>query len=230
MEPTDLPAVTKTKKQHIHELVLLHPEYSPREIANMVGTTIENVWKEKSKMGADGLIVRRTTKKITAERKDDTMLVLPSSSTNSGGEADSSLKTIAQSRSSPLKRKSKSDNDQYLRQLNISPVDLEGMKIMYKEFNNKKPVDIIAENGFPPAIVEVEYKRFLRLQDIDIQKLQTFVVGFLKYPLEGVESLDEKYKKSGSLAIDDMIEIIKRMINYRMANPITGPAVDQPFT
>jgi hypothetical protein len=60
----------------------------------MVGTTVENVWKEKSKMGAEGLIVRRTTRKITAERKDDTMLVLPST-TDSGEESDSRLKNTA---------------------------------------------------------------------------------------------------------------------------------------
>lgn len=220
MQTPDLPREIKTKKELIRELVLSDRPYSADEIANMVHTTKENVWKEKSKMASEGRIMRRTTTKITAERKDDTMLLLPSSSTSSGGQVGSTSKSTARSRSLPLKRTSTSDDDHYFRHLNISPIDSEGMKLMYKEFNNnKKPVDIIAENGFPPAIVEVEYNRFLRLQNIDIQKLQTFVVGFLKYPLEGVESLNEKYKKSLSLTIDDMIEIIKSMINYRMANP-----------
>ena len=59
-----------------------------------------------------------------------------------------------------MKTKSISDDDRYLRHLNISPVDTEGMKIIYQEFNRKKPGDIIAEHGYPPAVVEVEYRRF----------------------------------------------------------------------
>ena len=106
MQPTDLPEQTKTKKQQIRELVISHPEYSAEEVANKVGTTKENVWKEKSKMASEGLIVRRRTHtKITAERKDDTESLLPST-TDSGGESDSTLKNKAQLRSLTLKTKS----------------------------------------------------------------------------------------------------------------------------
>lgn len=228
MQPTDLPEQTKTKKQLIRELVLSDRQYSADEIAKIVHTTKENVWKEKSKMASEQLIVRRTSTKVTAERKYETMSLLPPLSTNSGVEADSRLKSTARSRSLPLKRKSTSDDEHYLRQLNISPVDSEGMKIMYKEFPDKKPADIIAEYGFPPAVVELEYKRYLRLQAIDIDKLQTFIAKLLKFPLKEFESLDDKYKKSGSLTSDEMIEILTAVI-YHRSNSTSSPATDMPL-
>jgi DNA-binding Lrp family transcriptional regulator len=216
MEHTDLPSETKTKRQQILELVLRHPQYSAHEIANRVGTTIENVWKEKSKMGSKGLIARRTRAKKTAERKDDTMLFLPST-TNLGGESDSTLKNTVQSRSLALKTKSSSDDGSYLRYLNISPVDTEGMKRMYQEFKHgTKSVDIIAEHGYPPTVVEVEYRRFLRLQATEIQELQTFIGDQLvKYPLE-LGALEQKYKETGILTIEEMNEVVKGIIKFNL--------------
>jgi hypothetical protein len=228
MELTDLPVQTKTKKEHIRELVKAHPEYSAETIASMVGTTKEYVWKEKSKMGSEGLIVRRTTTKIIAERKDDTMLLLPST-TNLGGESDSALKNTAQSGPLALKTKSSFDDDRYLRHLNISPVDTEGMKRMYQEFKDgTKSVDIIAEYGYPPAVVEVEYRRFLRLGATDIQELQTFIGDKLvKYPLEGLGALEQKYKQTGSLTIEEMNEVVK---GINKSNRTTNPTSDQRIT
>lgn len=217
MEPTNLPEQKRTKKELIRELVISHPEYSGEAIASRVGTTKENVWKEKTKMGIEGLILRRTTTKVTSERKDDTMLVL--SSTTSGVESDSRLKNTAQSRSLALKTQSAFDDDRYLRYLNIPPVDTEGIKRMYQEFReNKKPVDIITEHAFPPSVVEVEYKRFLRLEAIDIQALQTFIGDLLmKYPLE-LKSLEQKYKQTGSLTIQEMNEVVKGINKFNLHN------------
>jgi DNA-binding Lrp family transcriptional regulator len=225
MEPTDLPDEKRTKKERIRELVKKHPEYLAEEIANRVGTTKENVWKEKSKMGSEGLIVRRrTSTKITAERKDDTVLLL-SSTTDSGGESVSRLKNTAQS-TPALKTSSSSDEDRYLRHLNISPVDNEGMKSMYQEFKKgTKSVDIIAKHGYPPAVVEVEYQRFLKLQATDIQELQTFIGNHLvKYPLVGLGALEQKYKETGSLTIEEMNEVVKGINKF---NCTTNPPADQ---
>jgi hypothetical protein len=229
MQLTDLPEQTKTKKQQIREMVISHPEYSAEEIGNRVGTTKENVWKEKSKMGSEGLIVRRRTRtKITAERKDDRMLLL-TSATASGRESDSTLKNTARPRSLALKTKSSSDDDRYLHYLNISPVDTEGMKIMYQEFKNgTKSVNIIAEHGYPPTVVEVEYRRFLRLQATDIQELQTFIGDQLvKYPLDGLGALEQKYKQTGILTIEEMNEVVKGMNKF---NCTTDPTADQHIT
>jgi hypothetical protein len=217
MEHTNLPAQKRTKKDRIRELVKIHPEYSGEAIASMVGTTKENVWKEKTKMGSEGLIVRRTTTKITAERKDDTMLLLPST-TDSGGESISSLKNTAQSTSPAMKTKSSSGEDLYLRHLNISPVDTEGMKKMYHEFKKgTSSVDIIAEHGYPPAVVEVEYRRFLKLQDTNIQELQTFIgEQLVKYPLEELKPLEQKYKETGILTIEEMNEVVKGINKFNL--------------
>jgi DNA-binding Lrp family transcriptional regulator len=208
MQPTYLPEQRKTKKQQIRELVISHPECSAEEIANMVGTTKENVWKEKSKMASEGLIVRRRTRtKITAERKDETMFIA----------SDSGPKGMMQSRSPILKGKSLSDEEQYhLRYLNIPAVDSEGIKTIYKDFDNKKkPVEIIAEHGFPPNVVEVEYHRFLKLKGIDIPALQSFIGNELRRtPLEGVEPLEKKFNQEGHLTTDEMIEAVKAIKKY----------------
>jgi hypothetical protein len=219
MQNTNLPVPTKTKKELIRELIQTHPEYPAEAIASWVGTTKENVWKEKSKMGSEGQLVRRTTTKLTAERKDDTMLLLPPT-TNLGVESDSASKNAAHTRSLALKTKSGSGHDGYLRYLNISPLDTEGMKRLYQEFKNgTKPADIIAKYGYPPEVVEIEYRRFLRLTATDIQELQTFIGDKLaKYPLEGLGALEQKYRQTGSLTIEEMNEVIKAINKSNCTN------------
>jgi hypothetical protein len=205
MQPTDLPdlpAQAKTKKELIRDLVLHHPKTTTEEIASQAHTTKQYVWKEKSIMGSQGLLVRR----ITAQRKEDAMFVSSNSGLNSG----------VQSRSSRLRGRSGPDDEQYLRNLDISPIDAEGMKTIYREFNiKKKPVEIIAEHGFPPNVVEAEYTRFLRLQDIGIQDLQTFIGNELrKYPLKDVESLEKNLEQNGYLTTDEMIQTVKKVVEY----------------
>ena len=200
MEDTYLPERSKTKKEYIRELVLSDHNYSAYDIARIAQTTKENVWKEKSKMASEGLLVStRRTLKISAERNDETLL-LPSD-TNPGRLNDILKKAAVQSKSSSTRIKHRSNDSDYTRYVDISPVDSEGMKKMYAGFRDKKkPVDIIVEHGFPPAVVEIEYKRFLELRHIDIQRLQDYIGNdLLKYPLEAAESLCKKYKQKGYL-------------------------------
>jgi hypothetical protein len=58
-----------TKKERIHELIS-NGEYSDEDIAKIVGTTIPNVWKEKSTLRKSGVFVRHRV-----ERSDKTLLV-----------------------------------------------------------------------------------------------------------------------------------------------------------
>ena len=58
-----------TKKEHIHELIS-NGEYSDEDNAKIVGTTIPNVWKEKSILRKSGVLVRHRV-----ERCDRTLLV-----------------------------------------------------------------------------------------------------------------------------------------------------------
>jgi hypothetical protein len=219
MEDTYLPQRSKTKKEYIRELVQSDHNYSADEIARIAQTSKENVWKEKSRMASEGLIVStRRMLKISAERHDETMLLM-SSDTNSGRRNDilNLKKTAVQSKSlsSSTRIKSRSNNTDYSRYVDISPIDSQGMKKMYADFRDKKkPVDIIVEHGFPPAVVQIEYKRFLELRRIDIQKLQDYIGNdLLKYPLQA-ESLSKKYKQKGYLTTDEMIEVLKKKNEY----------------
>src|SRR5919109_4319330 len=103
MKDTYLPRRSKTKKEYIRELIQSDHNYSADDIARIVNTSKENVWKEKSKMISEGLVVStRRTLKISAERNDETMLLLPSD-TNSGRRNDIlNLKKAAAAQSKSL--------------------------------------------------------------------------------------------------------------------------------
>ena len=80
MEHTYLPEKAPTKREQIRDLVLGDHTcaYSADDIARIVQTTKENVWKEKSRMGNEGLLVRRRTLNVSAEGKEETMPPVPS--------------------------------------------------------------------------------------------------------------------------------------------------------
>lgn len=212
----------KTKKDQIRDLILGNNNYSADEIAKMVHSTKENVWKEKSRMVSEGVIIRtRKTLKISAERKDETTLVV-SSTANSEVEGNGKLKKGAiQFKSLSPRINSRSNNEDYTRYFNILPLDSEAIKKLYTEFKNKKkPVDIIVEYGFPPSVVEVEYRRFLKIHDIDIDRLQDYIGNeVLKHPIDGTNLLGKKYKQNGYLTTDEIIEWLgKRMMFLEITN------------
>ena len=221
MDSTYLPQ--DTKRQYIRQLIQSNRNnYSDDDIARIAHTTKQYVWKEKSRMVSEGLLVsHRRTLKITAERNDETTtLVLSPATANSKGEREAvPLRSLSSPISSSARTNARSNTDGYARHLNIlniPPVDSEGIKKLYTEFKNKKrPVDIIAEHGFHPAVVEVEYKRYLKLHDIDIQRLQDYIGNdLLKYPLSGVELLEKSYKQKGYLTTEEMIQVLKKKDEY----------------
>jgi hypothetical protein len=136
-EITDLPAKPKNKKARIIEL-LSSGNQSAQEIAMIVGTTPANVWKEKSRLRSRSLFVsRRTVEQSTKRMNDETIVV----------SAD--------------ERRSRSNNS-YYRFLNLPQLDMNAIKKLYDEFRTgKKPVDIIADNGFHPEVVARDYERYM---------------------------------------------------------------------
>jgi hypothetical protein len=61
----------------------------------------------------------------------------------------------------------------------------------------------------------VEHKRFLKLHDIDILRLQDYIAKeLLKYPLSGVELLEKSYKQKGYLTTEEMIQVLKKKDEY----------------
>jgi hypothetical protein len=220
MDSTYLPQ--DTKREYIRQLIRSNHNnhYSDDDIARIAHTTKQYVWKEKSRMVSEGLLVsRRRTLKITAERNDETTTMFfsaPAANSQEGRGAVPLISPSSSSISSPARTNARSSTDGYARHLNIQPVDSEGIKKLYTEFKNKKkPVDIIAEHGFPPAVVEVEYKRFLKLYDVDIQRIQDHIgMDLLKYPLGGVEHLEKSYKQKGYLTTEEIIEVLRKKDEY----------------
>ncbi|HEY6883535.1 MAG TPA: hypothetical protein VI278_05810 [Nitrososphaeraceae archaeon] len=217
MDSTYLPQ--DTKREYIRQLIRSNHNnnYSDDDIARIAHTTKQYVWKEKSRMVSEGLLVsrRRRTLKITTERNDETTTMFFSQAAANSQEERGAVPLISPSSSSissSARTNARSSTDGYARHLNILPVDSEGIKKLYTEFKNKKkPVDIIAEHGFPPAVVEVEYKRFLKLQDMDIWRLQDYIGNdLLKYPFQDAEPLEKSYKQKGYLTTEEMIQVLRK--------------------
>ena len=205
MEHTYLPEKAPTKREQIRDLVLGDHTcaYSADDIARIVQTTKENVWKEKSRMGNEGLLVRRRTLNVSAEGKEETMLLIPSVAAAGAGQS---------------RTKGRSNDDHYTRYLNITPIDSEGIRKMYTGFKNKeKPVDIIVQYGFRPSVVELEYSRFLKLDGLDMDALQNYIGKEIsKYPEEVAERLEKNYKQNGYLTTAEIIEFVTmKHISYR---------------
>jgi hypothetical protein len=76
------------------------------------------------------------------------------------------------------------------------------LKTLYNEFNaGKKPVNVIANFGYHPEIVESEYGRFLRLSGIDIDALLKHIIadcGRILEPSGELKRLVDKYRKEGN--------------------------------
>jgi hypothetical protein len=102
----------------------------------MVRITIPNVWKEKSILRKRGVLV-----KYRVERSDRTLLV-----TSAAHGVYATQKKMA--------------SLEYQQLLIIHPIDSEGMKKLYNNIiTGTKPGEIIAANGFHPAVVETECHR-----------------------------------------------------------------------
>lgn len=184
MEPVYLGEKPNNKKEKILDL-LAEGKLSVKEIARIVNTTEANVYKERSK--ARGLFVSRKT------RSDEMVMV--------AGESDSFAL--------PSQRLKPEGNHHY-QYLNIPDLDSEGIKKLYTEFKEgKKPADIIADHGFHPEVVEKEYQRFMKLNERDIDILQSKIISdFVKRPSKNTKPLLEKYKTTGFLTHYELIELI----------------------
>jgi biotin operon repressor len=175
------PSRRTSKKERIHELIS-DGQHSDEDIARIVGTTIPNVWKEKSTLRKSGVLVRHRV------HSDKTLLVTP--------EAQG------------VNRR-KATSQEYQELLNIPPIDPEGMKKLYTDIiAGKKPDDIIAAHGFHPAVVETEYHRSQKLHhDMLLKRIISEVLTW-KISEKGT-SLIDKYNEQGYLSDDDLIELLK---------------------
>ena len=183
LEPIYLGEKPQNKKDQIIDL--LAEGKSVKDIARIVHTTEANVYKEKS--NARGFYLRQKT------RSDEMVMV--------AGDLDTS---------SLPSRRLKSEGNHHYQYLNVPDLDSEGIKKLYTEFNaGKKPPKIIADHGFHPEVVEKEYQRFMKLNERDIDVLQSKIISdFVKRPSKNTKPLLEKYKTTGFLTHHELFELI----------------------
>jgi hypothetical protein len=176
-----------SKKERIHELIS-DGQYSDMDIARIVGTTIPNVWKEKSTLRKSGVLVRHRV-----ERSDRTLLVNPAAQ-------------------GVYATQRKAGTLEYQELLNIPPIDSEGMKKLYTDIlAGKKPDEIIAEHGFHPSVVEAEYHRSQNLHhDMLLKRIISEVLYvYVMKTNKKVTELIDKYNEQGYISDDDLIELLK---------------------
>lgn len=132
----------RSTKRDLIAKIVLDPDskLSAREIARSVGTTEGNVFKEKSRLRSTGILADRQVSIFSHSDGDD-------------------IVTLARAEAKTLVTQT-----DYRAMTDIPPLRQDDLKKLYAEFKSgKTPVEVIAENGFNPTLVEYEFKRFSRL-------------------------------------------------------------------
>jgi hypothetical protein len=178
---------------------------APRDIALRLNTSVENVWKEKSLLKSRaGLIVSRST---TQESKKQSEIMLFDPEGEQGDRSSMALQKIKSRKSTGLSG--------YL--IDIPQLDSEGLMTLYREFKSgKKPIDILAEHGFHPDAVEIEYRRFIELSERDNDELLKQIMlkviqkGYDKEPVRNIniKTLIERSRQRGYLTKNEISELL----------------------
>jgi hypothetical protein len=187
-------------------------KYTPDQIASIVGTTTEYVWKEssrykKARMGT-GLVVSQTSE--LSKRRNETSIILQQSDQTSNDGAQAFSVSKSQTKMIPVDRISLNGRPDHL--LNLPKMESSDLKTLYKEFSSgKKPADVIANFGYHPEIVEFEYQRFLRLSCVDFDALlKHIIVDCERFgePQRELKVLIDKYYREGNLRNEDIYELL----------------------
>jgi biotin operon repressor len=190
-----LPERSTSKRKIIRDMLTSDKDYSAQEIAKAVGTTPGNVWKEKSKLKANGFEIRGQSRRRVqvSESKDETIFI------HQDGRRRATPDIY--------------NYNHHYRFLNIRDLDEDGLKTLYTEFKDgKKPVDIIARHGFHPEVVEKEYQRFSRLNEHNILgSFQKKIIDSLS--CIGNMTLTSKLEREGHLSVNEFIELIELRLN-----------------
>jgi hypothetical protein len=177
----------------------------PRDIALRLNTSVENVWKEKSLLKSRaGLIVSRST---TQQSKKQSEMILFDPEGEQGCRSSTALQKIKSRKSTSLSN--------YL--IDIPELDSEGLMTLYMEFKSgKKTIDILAEHGFHPDAVEIEYRRFTELSERDSDELLKRIMlnviqkGYDKEPVMNIniKTLIDLYRQRGYLTNNEILEFL----------------------
>jgi hypothetical protein len=147
-----------TKKDRILKMLLDgENKYSAKDIARAVGTTEGNVFKEKSRFKAKGVLTDQSLSVFSHSVGDETLTLARAEARTLVTRPD--LGTLT----------------------DIPALGQEDLKKMYCEFQNgKTPVEVIAANGFSPLLVEHEFNRFCRINGLNLKSLTHEIIEVLK--------------------------------------------------
>jgi hypothetical protein len=102
--------------------------------------------------------------------------------------------------------------------IDIPQLNSEGLKTLYREFKSgKKPIDILAEHGFHPEAVEIEYRRFMGLRERDGDELLNQIIlkmiqkGYAKERTRNsnIKTLIDLYRQRGYLTNNEILELLE---------------------
>jgi hypothetical protein len=178
---------------------------TPRDIAVKLNTSVENVWKEKSLLKSrGGFIVSRNT---TQQFKKQSEMILFDPEGEQGERSSTALQRLKSRKSTGL--------SDYL--IDVPQLNSEGLMIVYRELKSgKKPIDILAEHGFHPEAVEIEYRRFVELSERDSDELLKRIMlkviqkGYEKEPVGNIKikTLIDRYRQRGYLTNNEILELL----------------------
>ncbi|MGH9984089.1 MAG: hypothetical protein ACRD8W_09045 [Nitrososphaeraceae archaeon] len=181
-----------TKKEMIAKMLLDNDnKYSAREIARSVGTTEGNVFKEKSRLKATGILSDRKLSFFSHSVGDETLTL-----------ARAEAKTLV-------------TLPDFASLTKIPPLKPEDLKKLYAEFQNgMTPVQVIAENGFNPMIVEYEHNRFRRMNSLNLKSLvHELIEAFRLDKNELSDPLIQKTVRDGITSNEDIRKLIEIISN-----------------
>ena len=219
MDPTyPLTRETKNKKERIWELVS-SGMHQPNQIASIVGTSVEYVYKETSRLKkakrGGGLVINSSIMQ-QAKRKDDISIVVPGRESGNLEENNNYLARLTNvttiKRDRGYFKNYHNGNNNGNQYLDIPTLKQEELKMMYTQFSaGKTPIEVIASLGYHPDTVEIEYQRFLRLRDRDPDALLKRLVDYCHTsvkPTEELKLLIDRYHIMGYLTNDEILQLL----------------------
>jgi hypothetical protein len=219
MDPTyPLTRETKNKKERIWELVS-SGMHQPNQIASIVGTSVEYVYKETSRLKkakrGGGLVINSSIMQ-QAKRKDDLSIVVPGRESGNLEENNNYLARLTNvttiKRDKGYFKNYHNGNNNGNQYLDIPALKQKELKMMYTQFSaGKTPIEVIASLGYHPDTVEIEYQRFLRLRDRDPDGLLKRLVDYCHTsvkPTEELKLLIDRYHTVGYLTNDEILQLL----------------------
>lgn len=176
-----------TKRDLIARMLLdTDRDLSVEQIASELGTTKGNVLKEKSILRSMGILQKRNIGVFS-------------------GTAEGDIFALSRSETKML-----IPQPSYGSLIEIPPLGIEELKLLYSEFKQGKgPSDVIAAHGFHPSLVEYEYRRFIRLNNLNIHAVLTHIIS--KFGLKNDKmfaDLLHGIEKNGIPSTNELLQVI----------------------